>query len=113
MAPDTSGDIGSILGIWGHPDDEAWLAAGLMMRAVDAGHRVVCVTATRGEAGFPDDDPRTFDERTAVREAELRASLDIMGVTEHRWLDYGDGLCSGVDDAEATARIAEIIRDVR
>ena len=35
MGPDTRGDVGSILGIWGHPDDEAYLAAGLMMRAVE------------------------------------------------------------------------------
>ena len=34
MKPDTTGDLGSILGVWGHPDDEAWLSSGLMMRAV-------------------------------------------------------------------------------
>ncbi len=34
MSPDTSGDLGTVLGIWAHPDDEAYLSAGLMMRAV-------------------------------------------------------------------------------
>ncbi|MEP6666221.1 MAG: PIG-L family deacetylase, partial [Nocardioidaceae bacterium] len=68
MGPDTHGDLGSILGIWGHPDDEAYLTAGLMMRAVEAGHRVTCVTATKGEAGFPADDTRSDQERMAVRE---------------------------------------------
>jgi LmbE family N-acetylglucosaminyl deacetylase len=52
MSPDTTGDLGTVLGVWGHPDDEAYLSAGLMMRALTNGHRVVCVTATRGEAGF-------------------------------------------------------------
>ena len=68
---DRTGDLGSILGIWAHPDDEAWLSSGLMMRAVEAGHRVVCVTATRGESGFPADDGRSAEERKAVRAAEL------------------------------------------
>ena len=62
---------------------------GLMARAVDAGRRVVCVTATQGEAGFPADDPRSEDERKAVRRAEMAASLAVLGVTEHVWLGYG------------------------
>ena len=49
-------ELGTILGIWAHPDDEAWLSAGLMARAVDAGSRIVCVTATRGELGVQDAD---------------------------------------------------------
>ena len=73
MGPNTTGDIGDILCVWAHPDDEAYLSAGLMMRAIETGHRVVCVTATKGEAGFPDDDPRTVEERMAVRERELAA----------------------------------------
>ena len=41
--------VGTLLGIWAHPDDEAYLSAGLMFRAREAGHRVVVATATRGE----------------------------------------------------------------
>ena len=62
MAVDTVGDLGDILGVWAHPDDEVWLSAGLMMRTIDDGHHVTCVTATKGEAGFPDDDPRPENE---------------------------------------------------
>jgi LmbE family N-acetylglucosaminyl deacetylase len=113
MEPDTTGDLGSILGIWGHPDDEAWLSSGLMMRAVEAGHRVMCVTATRGEAGFPADDARSTAERSAVREAELAACLEILGVTEHRYLGYGDGKCADVPDREAVSTLVEIIDDMR
>ena len=46
--------LGTILGVWAHPDDETWLSAVHMMRAVRAGDRVVCVTATRGELGSTD-----------------------------------------------------------
>ncbi|HEY4992987.1 MAG TPA: PIG-L family deacetylase [Nakamurella sp.] len=113
MATDTSGDLGSILGVWGHPDDEAYLSAGLMALAVDAGRRVVCVTATRGEAGFPANDPRSVDERKTLRQAELAACLAVLGVTEHRYLGYPDGGCAQVPDEEAVGTIAEIIAELR
>jgi len=113
MSPEPTGDLGTVLGVWGHPDDEAYLSAGLMMRAVADGRRVVCVTATRGEAGFPADDARSIAERQAVRETELAACLGILGVTEHRWLGYRDGGCADVPDEEAVEALAEVMTDVR
>jgi LmbE family N-acetylglucosaminyl deacetylase len=113
MAPDTGSELGSILGIWGHPDDEAYLSAGLMMLAVEAGHSVMCVTATKGEAGFPADDPRSVEERMVIREAELAASLSLLGVTKHRWLGYADGLCADVPDEDVAETLAEIITEMQ
>jgi LmbE family N-acetylglucosaminyl deacetylase len=55
------------LGIWAHPDDEAYLSAGLMARTTDAGGHVTCVTATMGEHGFAADDPRSPTERARLR----------------------------------------------
>jgi len=46
-------DLGTVMGVWAHPDDETYLAAGLFAHAVDLGSRVVDVTATRGEGGSP------------------------------------------------------------
>jgi LmbE family N-acetylglucosaminyl deacetylase len=105
--------MGTVLGVWGHPDDEAYLSAGIMAKAVDAGHRVVCVTATRGELGFPDDDPRSLEERAALREAELDACFEILGVSDHRWLDYADGGCKDVDLEEAVGVIVSVIEETR
>ena len=48
-------ELGTILGVWAHPDDETYLTAGLMARAADDGERVVCVTATKGEGGSWDE----------------------------------------------------------
>jgi LmbE family N-acetylglucosaminyl deacetylase len=42
---------GTLLGVWAHPDDEAFLSAGLMALAREAGERVVVVTATAGDQG--------------------------------------------------------------
>ena len=111
--PARDGDLGSILAVFAHPDDEAYLAGALMAKAVDEGRRVVCVTATRGEQGFADDDPRPIEERAAVRTEEMAACLDVLGVTEHHWLDLPDGGSEEVPDEVPVGRITEIIDDVR
>lgn len=109
----TDGELGDLLAVFAHPDDEAYLAGALMAVAADAGRRVVCVTATRGELGFPDDDPRPVEERKAIRERELAACLQVLGVTEHRWLDYPDGGCARVDEEEPVTRLMDLIDEVR
>lgn len=106
-------DLGDVLAVFAHPDDEAYGAAGLLALSVDRGRRVVCVTATRGEEGFALDDPRSPADRAAVRTAELAACLAVLGVTEHRWWDYPDGGCAGVPDDEAADRIVDLIHEVR
>ena len=82
-----SWSLGNVLGVWGHPDDEAYLSAAHMMRAVAAGYRVACVTASRGELGSTDPDRWPAGESLArVRTAEMEASL-VSGSTR-RFLVY-------------------------
>jgi len=47
-----------------------------------------------------------------VREAELKRSLEILGVTDHRWLDYHDGTCASIDLDEGIGRIQALIEEV-
>jgi LmbE family N-acetylglucosaminyl deacetylase len=105
--------LGTILGVWAHPDDETYLSAGLMARAVRSGSRVVCVTATRGEEGSFDEERWPTATMGRVREVELLRSLEILGIREHHWLDYDDGTCAGVDPSDAVARIRDFIDQVR
>jgi LmbE family N-acetylglucosaminyl deacetylase len=107
------GDLGTILGVWAHPDDETYLTAGLMAQAVRDGRRVVCVTATRGEEGSWDEERWPTAKMGEVRDAELMESMRILGVTEHHWLDYYDGTCADVPTEEAVAKVEGIMRDVR
>jgi len=83
-------ELGTILGVWAHPDDEAYLTAGIMARAVRNGSRVVCVTATRGEGGSMDEETWPSEKMGEVRTAELERCLAILGVSEHVWLDLPD-----------------------
>jgi LmbE family N-acetylglucosaminyl deacetylase len=104
-------DLGTILGVWAHPDDEGYLSGGLMAAAVARGDRVTCVTATRGEAADPDRWPPA--ELAVIREKELAECLAVLGVTDHRWLDYPDFGCAAVDEDEAADRITAIVDEVR
>jgi LmbE family N-acetylglucosaminyl deacetylase len=95
--------LGTVLMVWAHPDDETYLAGGVSALLTDAGQRVVCITATRGEAGG--------DGR--VRTEELDQALDVLGVSEHHWLDYPDGGCAEVDPDEAVPRIRSVVDAVQ
>jgi LmbE family N-acetylglucosaminyl deacetylase len=103
------GDSPTLLGVWAHPDDEAYLSAALMHRVRAAGGRVVVATATLGEAGLTSLPP---DEAKAVRHGELQAALAAVGVDEYHVVGYADGGCSDVDADEAVARIEDLIRRV-
>ncbi|WP_330505844.1 PIG-L family deacetylase [Gordonia prachuapensis] len=106
-------ELGTILGIWAHPDDEAYLAGGMMAIARRAGSRVVCVTATRGELGTADNLRWPKLRLARTRTDELARCLAVLGVTEHHWLAYRDGGCAAADEGAAVAQLCEIIDDVR
>jgi len=81
-----------------HPDDEAIATAGTMAGLADAGHRVVLVTATRGELGeIPDgllDPGESLAER---RNKELDEACRILGVAHQTYLGYLDSGMAGED----------------
>ena len=77
-----------------HPDDEVFGSGGLFSKMARYGRRVATITLTRGGAG------RTLDicsreELPAVREAELRASLAVLGVDEIHIFDHPDFVTAG------------------
>ncbi|MBL7498392.1 PIG-L family deacetylase [Frankia sp. CNm7] len=105
-------DLGTVLTIWAHPDDETYLAGGLMAAAVAAGQRVVCVSATAGELGT--DDPVAWppERLAAVRRLEAAAALAVLGVQEHRFLGLPDGGLDLWDDVGARL-VSELIDEIR
>jgi len=99
-------ELGTILGVWAHPDDEAYLSAALMAEARDAGQSVVVATATDGELGG--DGPVAEQRRLEVIE-----SLAAVGVTDHRWLGFRDGQCAEVPPATGARAVAALLEEVR
>jgi LmbE family N-acetylglucosaminyl deacetylase len=47
-----------------------------------------------------------------IREAELMASLEILGVREHHWLGYRDGACASAPPEEAIAKLVRLLEEV-
>lgn len=98
MEPSTLAALGTILSVWAHPDDETYLAGGLMAAAADRGQRVVCVSATAGECGT--DDPQRWPPARLghVRRLEAAAAMAVLGVGEHDVLGLPDGGLAGYDE---------------
>ena len=111
--PEEAGQLGTVLGVWAHPDDETYLSSGLMALARRAGSQVACVTATRGEHGT--DDPRRWPpERLArTRDLEVAAAMAVLGVEDHRCFGFEDGTLADQDRAAAVSRVARLVEDVR
>ena len=109
-----------------HPDDEAIQTGGTMARLSAEGHRVVLVTATRGELGEVPDGMLASGESLADRRAvELAAACDVLGVARHEYLGYRDSGMEGeptnqdpecfwhADVDEAAGRLAAILDEER
>lgn len=104
-------ELGTILSVWAHPDDETYLAGGVMSAAARAGQRVVCATATAGEQGT--DDPERWPPLLLgrVRREEAAAAMAVLGVDEHRVLGMPDGSLADYD-AQGVATVRRLIDDV-
>jgi N-acetyl-1-D-myo-inositol-2-amino-2-deoxy-alpha-D-glucopyranoside deacetylase len=83
-------EVHSVLFVHAHPDDETLATGALIAELVDRGVRVQLLTATRGERGevvagvLADDvDPATL---STIREGELSAASDVLGIAERYWL---------------------------
>ncbi len=64
-----------------HPDDEVYGASGTLMQLLSEGHRCGLVTLTRGEAGRTLGLAEGPDELARMREVELAACLEVIGLT--------------------------------
>lgn len=77
--------LGTILSVWAHPDDETFVAGGIMAAAVANGQRVVTVSFTAGERGTDDADTwpwgvyMTDDRPPGVPVADLALDVRLTG----------------------------------
>ena len=119
--------MATLLLVHAHPDDEAISTGGVMLRAHTDGHRVVLVTATRGEEGeiHNMDEAATRPRLAEVRTEELRRSGEILGVDRQEFLGYRDSGMAGTPANEhpdsfhaaplheAAGRLAAVLREER
>ena len=100
---------GGLLGVFAHPDDEAYSVAGCLARYTEEGIPAAILCFTRGEAGMiAEGSGATRENLGEVREAELRAACAAVGVTDVRIVGTPDGGTeandAGVETISATMR---------
>ncbi len=81
-------DVGRVLAIVAHPDDLEYGASAAVAAWTRAGHEVVYVLVTSGEAGIDGVAPA---EAGPLREREQRASAGVVGVETVEFLAHADG----------------------
>ena len=102
-----------LLAVLAHPDDESLGVGGTLARYGAEGVETFLVTATRGERG------RVGSERPGpaivgpLRERELRAAAEVLGISEVVFLDYLDAELDRAPVEEAVGRIAAAVRRFR
>lgn len=101
--------------ILAHPDDESLGTGGILAKYAAEGIETYLLTATRGQAGwlgaavaFPGG-----EVVGQLRQAELEAAADVLGVQEMVLLDYQDGQLAAADANEAICEIATHLRRIR
>ncbi len=109
--PRAEGDLAgrSLLVCVAHPDDESLACGGLIALCAERGASVTLLCLTRGEQGPGAGNGPLGD----VRERELRAAAEALGVAEVVLKGYEDGMLPWVDAEVLEADIADVIRRVR
>ena len=89
----------TVLGIFAHPDDEAFGSGGTLAELVQKGHRVTTVCATNGDVGEISDPALATPENLwQVRQGELRDAMAVTGISDVRFLGYRDSGMDGTPD---------------
>lgn len=111
----------TVVALHAHPDDEALLTGGSLALAARAGHRVVVVVATAGEAGLAAQVVHDRGPLADVRLRELQEAAAALGVARTEVLGYADSGLDGNRGGEhafartsveaAAERVAAVLRD--
>lgn len=104
----------TLLAVLAHPDDESLVAGGTLARYAAAGVQVALLCATRGEWG-PISDEKLADYETLgqVREQELRAACDVLGIGWLRFLDLPDGGVRWAMTDESFGALVNVMQAIR
>jgi N-acetylglucosamine malate deacetylase 2 len=104
----------ALLFSFAHPDDETFLVAGIACLYGEQGVRLALATATLGEAGKCGDPPVcSREELPAVRERELRAAAQLLGLGAPTLLGYRDRELANAPPMEIREKLVGVIREHR
>jgi len=96
-----------IFGIFAHPDDEAFIVAGTLLKEVRTGSEVHLICLTEGAAGTNPDNVPNLGE---VRLEEWRKAGELLGATSMHHLGYTDGQLNNTTLLEITSKLEAIVQ---
>jgi LmbE family N-acetylglucosaminyl deacetylase len=102
-----------LLCVLAHPDDESLGCGGTLAKYAAEGVETYLVTATRGERGRIGADRPGPEIAGPIRERELRAAAEVLGIRELALLGYLDADLDRADALEASSKIAALVRRIR
>lgn len=104
-----------LMAILAHPDDESLGNGGILAKYAAEGIETHLVTATRGERGWfgKESDNPGLEALGKIREAEVLAAANVLGIQSVNFLDYIDGDLDAAHPAEAIAKIVGHLRSVK
>ncbi|MBZ0305414.1 MAG: PIG-L family deacetylase, partial [Anaerolineae bacterium] len=99
-----------MLVVLAHPDDESFPLGGTLAKYAALGVQVMLICATKGEAGIPG----LPEEQVAyLRERELRAAADVLGLFDVQFLGWQDGELAKVDENTVTQQLIAVLREIQ
>jgi len=103
--------IQRVLGIFAHPDDESLIAGGTLKACAEKGIETIIICLTKGEKGsIAHPDLTTPENLGKMREAELLAAGNKLGVKTVECFDYPDGELALTDAKEIETVLVERIK---
>lgn len=95
-----------IFGVFAHPDDEAFMVAGTLLKETQAELHLICLTD--GDAGTNLDNLPNLGD---VRLQEWRTAGQLLGASSMHHLGFRDGELNNTDMLRAAAKIEAVVRD--
>ena len=108
-------DALKLMAILAHPDDESLGFGGILAKSAAEQVETHLVTATRGERGWTgtEQDYPGVAALGKLREAELRAAAQVLGIRSVELLGYLDGELDQAHPSEVLAKIVDHLRRIK
>jgi LmbE family N-acetylglucosaminyl deacetylase len=100
-----------VLCVFAHPDDESFSCAGTISKYAGQGVAFHLLTFTRGQAGVRPEPLKDDETLALLREYELRAAAEVLGVQGVTLLNYADGELDKIPIEELIDQVQRCLDD--
>jgi LmbE family N-acetylglucosaminyl deacetylase len=96
--------------ILAHPDDESFPLGGTLAKYASERVEITLVCATKGEAGIPG---LAREKTSYLRERELLAAAEVLGLSDVRFLGWLDGELDRADESTVIGQLVAILSEIQ